>query len=110
MAHSIQQLPIYFCVGCIFRKSNSTNRQRVYKINNIIGVQSLASEHRLPAFNNTNRLDERAVINRRNLISLGFGLLSLLNGSSFSEAAGLPPEDKPKLCDDACEKELENVW
>uniref|UniRef100_A0ACD5Y7P8 Uncharacterized protein n=1 Tax=Avena sativa TaxID=4498 RepID=A0ACD5Y7P8_AVESA len=24
-------------------------------------------------------------------------------------AGGLPPEEKPKLCDDACEKELENV-
>jgi hypothetical protein len=24
-------------------------------------------------------------------------------------AGGLPPEEKPKLCDDACVKELENV-
>lgn len=27
-----------------------------------------------------------------------------------ANGAGLPPEDKPKLCDEACEKELENVW
>lgn len=110
MAHNIQQLSIYLCLGCIFGKGKSTNHQRVYKINNTIGVQSLASERRLQVLNMNDCLDERAVINRRNLISVGFGLLSLLSGPSFSEAAGLPPEDKPKLCDDACEKELENVW
>lgn len=49
-------------------------------------------------------------MNRRNLINVGVGLLGLLSGSTFVEAAGLPPEEKPKLCDDACEKELENVW
>lgn len=50
-------------------------------------------------------------IKRRNLISIsGFGLLNLVTGLSFAEAAGLPPEEKPKLCDDTCEKELENVW
>ncbi|KAL8487336.1 hypothetical protein ACS0TY_023855 [Phlomoides rotata] len=105
MASASLLLPL----GCIFGISKSTNRQRVYKINNGIGVQSLASERRLQTSNTTDRLDEHVVMNRRNLINLGFGLLSLLSGSSFSEAAGLPPEEKPKLCDDACEKELENV-
>ncbi|KAF8653874.1 hypothetical protein HU200_062007 [Digitaria exilis] len=33
--------------------------------------------------------------------ALGFGLAAV--------AAGLPPEEKPKLCDAACESELENV-
>lgn len=56
------------------------------------------------------RKDECAVMNRRNLINVGVGLLGLLSGTTLAEAAGLPPEDKPKLCDDACEKELENVW
>ncbi|XP_073266612.1 peptidyl-prolyl cis-trans isomerase FKBP16-3, chloroplastic [Populus alba] len=27
----------------------------------------------------------------------------------IAKAAGLPPEDKPRLCDENCEKELENV-
>lgn len=49
-------------------------------------------------------------MSRRKLVAFGLGLLSLLSGSNSVEAAGLPPEDKPKLCDDACEKELENVW
>lgn len=47
---------------------------------------------------------------RRNFLKLGVGVLSLVGGSRFAEAAGLPPEEKPRLCDDDCEKELENVW
>ncbi|KAG8087803.1 hypothetical protein GUJ93_ZPchr0010g10799 [Zizania palustris] len=37
--------------------------------------------------------------------TLGLGLAALDNAL----AAGLPPEEKPKLCDAACENELENV-
>lgn len=37
--------------------------------------------------------------------------ISAVNLLPFSaNGAGLPPEDKPKLCDEACEKDLENVW
>ena len=39
-----------------------------------------------------------------------FGVPSILMNSSNANGAGLPPEEKPKLCNDACEKELENVW
>ncbi|TMW99652.1 hypothetical protein EJD97_002222 [Solanum chilense] len=48
---------------------------------------------------------------RRDLVmGLGFcGVTSFLVGSCYAEAAGLPPEEKPKLCDATCEKELENV-
>ncbi|GFQ04390.1 peptidyl-prolyl cis-trans isomerase fkbp16-3 chloroplastic [Phtheirospermum japonicum] len=102
-------------LGCNFgRRNNSCNRQVVYKINVMSGIRSLASEPRLQALKTIDKLendDERALTltNRRNLINLGFGVLTLLSGSSFAEAAGLPPEEKPRLCDDACEKELENV-
>ncbi|KAK5794076.1 hypothetical protein PVK06_035270 [Gossypium arboreum] len=33
----------------------------------------------------------------------------IARSSSYADGAGLPPEKKPKLCDDAYEKELENV-
>ncbi|CAN4089968.1 unnamed protein product [Withania somnifera] len=47
---------------------------------------------------------------RELLMGLGFcGVSSLLVDSCYSEAAGLPPEEKPKLCDAECEKELENI-
>lgn len=49
-------------------------------------------------------------IKRRDLIGLVLGISSLFLDSSDVKAAGLPPEQKPRLCDDACEKELENVW
>lgn len=46
---------------------------------------------------------------RRNVIGLLVGLSYLSIDPHETMAAGLPPEDKPKLCDEACEKELENV-
>ncbi|KAK6118629.1 hypothetical protein DH2020_047621 [Rehmannia glutinosa] len=106
MASATLLLPL----GCTFGRGNSSNRQRLYKINVGAGVQSIASEPRLQELKTNEHEDEFGFMNRRNLINLGFGLLSLLSGSTFAEAAGLPPEEKPRLCDDACEKELENVW
>ncbi|KAK9141247.1 hypothetical protein Scep_010928 [Stephania cephalantha] len=50
-----------------------------------------------------------ANITRRNMIGFVFGISSFLVSSIDAEAAGLPPEEKPKLCDADCEKELENV-
>ncbi|OMO87964.1 hypothetical protein CCACVL1_08632 [Corchorus capsularis] len=49
------------------------------------------------------------VISRRDVMGLLFGVPSILLNSPDAYSAGLPPEEKPKLCDDACEKELENV-
>ncbi|EXB55188.1 Peptidyl-prolyl cis-trans isomerase FKBP16-3 [Morus notabilis] len=47
---------------------------------------------------------------RREVIGLMFGVASVLVESHHvAKGAGLPPEQKPRLCDDACEKELENV-
>lgn len=42
------------------------------------------------------------------LLFLGVSGLSI-NYSPAAYAAGLPPEDKPRLCEAECEKELENV-
>ncbi|XP_010268247.1 PREDICTED: peptidyl-prolyl cis-trans isomerase FKBP16-3, chloroplastic isoform X2 [Nelumbo nucifera] len=47
-------------------------------------------------------------IKRRDILGFAFGISGLLS-SLDAKAAGLPPEQKPRLCDDACEKELENV-
>ncbi|KAL9237514.1 hypothetical protein vseg_012052 [Gypsophila vaccaria] len=49
------------------------------------------------------------LVKRRNVIGLFLGLSYLVMESRDAEAAGLPQEEKPKLCDDVCEKELENV-
>ncbi|KAJ7980657.1 Peptidylprolyl isomerase [Quillaja saponaria] len=46
---------------------------------------------------------------RRDVIGLVLGVSSLFVNSFDVKAAGLPPEEKPRLCDDTCEKELENV-
>ncbi|KAH8502319.1 hypothetical protein H0E87_013857 [Populus deltoides] len=50
---------------------------------------------------------------RDHVIGLVLGVSSLCNNiglfDDIAKAAGLPPEDKPRLCDENCEKELENV-
>ncbi|KAL2989117.1 hypothetical protein AAZX31_11G122300 [Glycine max] len=46
---------------------------------------------------------------RRDFLGLALGVSGLFIGSLDANGAGLPPEEKPKLCDDTCEKELENV-
>lgn len=56
------------------------------------------------------RGDEMNLVSRRDLIGLVLGVSTLILDSFDAKGAGLPPEEKPRLCDDACEKELENVW
>ncbi|XP_077229272.1 FKBP-like peptidyl-prolyl cis-trans isomerase family protein [Tasmannia lanceolata] len=46
---------------------------------------------------------------RRCAMGLIFAISGLGIAPFEGKGAGLPPEEKPKLCDDACEKELENV-
>lgn len=54
--------------------------------------------------------NEFSLMKRRDMIGLLFGVSTLVTGSFGAEGAGLPPEEKPRLCDVSCEKELENVW
>uniref|UniRef100_A0A7N0RID3 peptidylprolyl isomerase n=1 Tax=Kalanchoe fedtschenkoi TaxID=63787 RepID=A0A7N0RID3_KALFE len=51
---------------------------------------------------------ESSVLKRRNLIAAVVGASGVFLGSRYANGAGLPPEEKPRLCDDTCEKELEN--
>uniref|UniRef100_A0A0F7CZ27 peptidylprolyl isomerase n=1 Tax=Erodium foetidum TaxID=337372 RepID=A0A0F7CZ27_9ROSI len=46
---------------------------------------------------------------RRDVMGLGFVASTLFVDSYGAKGAGLPPEEKPRLCDATCEKELENV-
>ncbi|KAL8201816.1 hypothetical protein R6Q57_010963 [Mikania cordata] len=52
---------------------------------------------------------ELPLVNRRIVIGLSLSASSLLLHSPNVESAGLPPQEIPKLCDESCEKELENV-
>lgn len=47
---------------------------------------------------------------RRKAVGAVFGMSSIFISSRQAKGAGLPQEEKPRLCDDTCEKELENVW
>ncbi|CAL5013852.1 unnamed protein product [Urochloa decumbens] len=46
---------------------------------------------------------------RRGLLGVALGAPALGLAAFDAVAAGLPPEEKPKLCDAACESELENI-
>ncbi|TYG75386.1 hypothetical protein ES288_D03G026900v1 [Gossypium darwinii] len=49
------------------------------------------------------------LVTRRDVMGLLFRFLIMSLNSPNADGIGLPPEEKPKLCDDACKKELENV-
>ncbi|CAH1436136.1 unnamed protein product [Lactuca virosa] len=57
--------------------------------------------------------DNMALIKRRDVIGIGLAITvsasSPLIQSLNAKAAGLPPQEIPRLCDETCEKELENV-
>lgn len=55
-------------------------------------------------------MNEDITLSRRNAIGSMFALTTFGLISANSYGAGLPVEEKPRLCDDECEKELENVW
>lgn len=97
--------------GSTFRKSNLNGLQRVQKTHfECAAIQGSAAELSLRSSKKLGHLGDCASVERRKFIKLSVGILSLLTGSTIAEAAGLPPEEMPKLCDDACAKELENVW
>lgn len=75
-------------------------------------VRAQCSNSRLTIAATTTRgyKEEINLINRRNMIGFIFGVSSLVLDSFQAEGVGLPPEEKPRLCDESCEKELENVW
>ncbi|XP_074578879.1 peptidyl-prolyl cis-trans isomerase FKBP16-3, chloroplastic [Curcuma longa] len=54
-------------------------------------------------------MNEDISLSRRSAIGSMFALTTFGLISTNSYGAGLPVEEKPRLCDDECEKELENV-
>ncbi|XAR71068.1 Peptidylprolyl isomerase [Bertholletia excelsa] len=72
-------------------------------------VRCSSSELAIKASKMTKYADGMNSVNRRDVIGLVFGVSSLFFDSVDTEGAGLPPEEKPRLCDSTCEKELENV-
>ncbi|KAF6138063.1 hypothetical protein GIB67_042968 [Kingdonia uniflora] len=53
-------------------------------------------------------VDEVDIDKRRNVLGLVYGISSFVATSFNAKGGGLPPEEKPRLCDAACEKDLEN--
>ncbi|XP_028062360.1 peptidyl-prolyl cis-trans isomerase FKBP16-3, chloroplastic [Camellia sinensis] len=101
---------LLFPLGAAFSKCLSTNRHTISggKIR-AANVQCTYSEFRARASMTMENGDELTLVKRRNVIGLVLGASILLINSFNADGAGLPPEEKPRLCDDACEKELENV-
>ncbi|XP_052206128.1 peptidyl-prolyl cis-trans isomerase FKBP16-3, chloroplastic isoform X1 [Diospyros lotus] len=106
MASSSLLLPL---VGSTFSKCFATNNHILCgnKIGAIVpqcrGSEPKARAPKIPKY------ADLTFIKRRDAIGLGFGVSSLFINLFDAEGAGLPPEEKPRLCDDTCEKELENV-
>ncbi|XP_059632953.1 peptidyl-prolyl cis-trans isomerase FKBP16-3, chloroplastic isoform X2 [Cornus florida] len=105
MASSSLILPL----GSALAKSLSTNHQTIArcKIRDVI-VRHSSTELSGKDLQTNKCWDKLTLIKRRDVLGLVLGVSSLLL-DSYAKGAGLPPEEKPRLCDNACEKELENV-
>ncbi|XP_058184409.1 peptidyl-prolyl cis-trans isomerase FKBP16-3, chloroplastic [Rhododendron vialii] len=106
MASSSLLLPL----GSAFSRCMYTNHHTIAggKIRCVI-LRCSSSELRIEASKRIDNGDELPLSKRRNVIGMLVGVSSLLLSSLDANGAGLPPEEKPRLCDDNCEKELENV-
>uniref|UniRef100_A0A0F7CZ28 peptidylprolyl isomerase n=1 Tax=Francoa sonchifolia TaxID=23250 RepID=A0A0F7CZ28_9ROSI len=106
MASSSLLLPL----GSFSSKCRFANGQAIpsYNVRGLVLTCS-NSEMRVKASITGECGDTLSVLKRRDLFGMVIGVSSLLNDTFDAKGAGLPPEDKPRLCDDDCEKELENV-
>lgn len=103
---------MYFIdLGSAFSKYLATNHHTIAggKIRCAI-LRCSGSELGIEASRTIENRDECPLIKRRDIIGMVMGVSSLLLSSLDANGAGLPPEEKPRLCDANCEKELENVW
>ncbi|KAJ8774788.1 hypothetical protein K2173_017234 [Erythroxylum novogranatense] len=88
----------------------SANRRVISteKVNGLV-LQCSNMDLRVRAASTREHRDDKGFIKRRDMVGLAFGFSSLLMQTLNAGGAGLPPEEKAKLCDETCEKELENV-
>ncbi|XVE80995.1 hypothetical protein DITRI_Ditri15bG0026900 [Diplodiscus trichospermus] len=91
-------------LGSAYGKSLSANQQVTLSNVRAQGLIVRCSSCKTRKYSNGLNL-----FKRRDVMGLLFGAPSILFNSPDANGAGLPPEEKPKLCDDACEKELENI-
>uniref|UniRef100_A0A0F7GYZ1 peptidylprolyl isomerase n=1 Tax=Erodium texanum TaxID=28960 RepID=A0A0F7GYZ1_EROTE len=92
-------------IGSASTKSLCANRQGVCCAKTRVVVPRCSNLEQV-----TKRLDENYdVMKRRDVMGLVFVASTLFVDSYGAKGAGLPQEEKPRLCDASCEKELENV-
>lgn len=100
---------ILFCLGHVYlRCSTNCCPPNGAKVRGEI-AQLSNSQQRLRA-PESQCSDGLSLVKRRDVFGMVIGVSSLFFNSFEAEGAGLPPEEKPKLCDNACVKKLENVW
>ncbi|KAL3534720.1 hypothetical protein ACH5RR_003181 [Cinchona calisaya] len=95
------------CIKCLKRKQQTTSKFQIQGAKIHCSGLGLRTQD-ATGLQCGNVCDSIASVNRRDMLGMAIGVSSILLLTSSSEA-GLPPEEKPTLCDADCEKELENV-
>lgn len=93
-------------VGSASAKAVSPDRQGLGRV----GICCSNAKHVIRTSRSRLQSDEMSSMKRRDLFGVFLGVSSIFLEPFYAIGAGLPPEEKPRLCDDTCEKELENVW
>uniref|UniRef100_A0A0F7H096 peptidylprolyl isomerase n=1 Tax=Geranium maderense TaxID=28964 RepID=A0A0F7H096_9ROSI len=105
MAYSLL-LPIGFTTTASF----CVNRHSVCSAKNRLVVPRCSNLEHGTRISRTEGADNKfSLMKRRDVMGIVFVASTLFRESYDAKGAGLPPEEKPRLCDASCEKELENV-
>ena len=105
--HSTMSIDFLTNLGPFAALSGTTNLYN--KVKNTAQNLKIRCSNTKHALQPTSMGGPRLNLCKRRHVGLILGLSCLVIDSHEIKAAGLPAEEKPKLCDDACEKELENV-
>lgn len=73
-------------------------------------VHCSASEPGFKAIRIRKYSEDANLTSRRSVIGSVLVMSAFGFAAANANGAGLPPEQKSRLCDDVCEQELENVW
>ncbi|KAL5703335.1 peptidylprolyl isomerase [Ranunculus cassubicifolius] len=95
--------------SCLLPSSGSSVLTKTAGNSNYLVLPKLRTVRNNPMIRCSLSSDDNGLLKRRDYV-IGLMVLGVTSAATYVvQAGGLPPEEKPRLCDAECEKQLENV-